>query len=279
MKLQNLCDVHTHTLFSRHAYSTIRENVEAAKERGLELLGSTDHFSDMLYPDDRMEADYHRHFQYLLCTKDWPDEADGVRLLHGCEVDIVDKNGAFFGDDVPVTRTITADPLPAGRETTLYNWVARHMDYVIASIHGKEFTKDLSAAETTEMYIRALERPEVLMLGHIGRSGLNFDFDEVLKRTKELGKLVEINEHSFGSTFRSEEGGASIDSRCRTIAERCAEWGIPVAVSTDAHNCWNIGRFDKALAMLEEIHFPQELIATRSADAFLEAVHSGVRHH
>ena len=43
MKLK--CDVHTHTLYSRHAYSTILENVAAAKEAGLELLGSTDHFS------------------------------------------------------------------------------------------------------------------------------------------------------------------------------------------------------------------------------------------
>ena len=31
-------DVHTHTLFSRHAYSTIQENVTAAKAQGLELL-------------------------------------------------------------------------------------------------------------------------------------------------------------------------------------------------------------------------------------------------
>ena len=42
-------DVHTHTLFSRHAYSTIQENVTAAKAQGLELLGSTDHFSSMLF--------------------------------------------------------------------------------------------------------------------------------------------------------------------------------------------------------------------------------------
>ena len=31
------CDTHTHTLYSRHAYSTIEENVRAAAERGLEL--------------------------------------------------------------------------------------------------------------------------------------------------------------------------------------------------------------------------------------------------
>ena len=35
------CDVHTHTLASRHAYSTIEENVRAAADQNFELLGST----------------------------------------------------------------------------------------------------------------------------------------------------------------------------------------------------------------------------------------------
>ena len=46
MQLQ--CDVHTHTIYSRHAYATILENVTAAKEAGLSPLGSTDHFSSIL---------------------------------------------------------------------------------------------------------------------------------------------------------------------------------------------------------------------------------------
>ncbi len=54
------CDTHTHTLYSRHAFSTIEENVRAAAEQGMELLATTDHFSDMLYPEVHI-----RHYQYL----------------------------------------------------------------------------------------------------------------------------------------------------------------------------------------------------------------------
>ena len=43
-------------------------------------------------------------------------------------------------------------------------------------------------------------------------------------------------------------------------------------MSTDAHICCDVGRTPNALAMLEEIHFPQELVATRSAEAFLAAM-------
>ena len=36
-------DPHTHTIASTHAYSTILENAKAAAERGIKLLGITDH--------------------------------------------------------------------------------------------------------------------------------------------------------------------------------------------------------------------------------------------
>ena len=44
-------DTHTHTIFSGHAYSTIEENVRAAKEAGMEALGITDHFSSLFVQD------------------------------------------------------------------------------------------------------------------------------------------------------------------------------------------------------------------------------------
>ena len=36
-------DIHTHTLASGHAYGTIREMAQAAGERGLQLLGISEH--------------------------------------------------------------------------------------------------------------------------------------------------------------------------------------------------------------------------------------------
>lgn len=36
-------DAHTHTIASGHAYSTLLENVNYAAEKGLELIGITDH--------------------------------------------------------------------------------------------------------------------------------------------------------------------------------------------------------------------------------------------
>lgn len=254
--LQNLCDTHTHTLYSRHAYSTIRENALVAHERGLELLGTTEHFSAMLFPEQHV-----RNFQYFVNFGIWPDEVDGVRLMHGCEADIVDLDGNLFGHDLVVDQNITGHPY--AHAMSLRDYIFRECDYVIASVHNKDFADGATVSQATDMYLAALQNPKVFELGHTGRSGVPFDVPAVVAEAARLHKAIEINEHTF------ECRGPEVADTCRGIAETCAELGCQVAVNTDAHICWAIGQTPHALAMLEEIHFPQELVATRSADAFL----------
>lgn len=265
------CDVHTHTLYSRHAYSTIEENVRAAVEMRMELIGSTDHFSSMVWGGPVEEGGGlgypERDYQYFGNCGSWPRVWNGVMVLHGCEADIVDLDGHFFGDDAPILFWRERHDLPEG--LTLKERVFSQCEYVVASVHDKSFADGATLAQTTNMYVRALEDPKVLVLGHSGRSGVPFDVDEVLAAAKDLHKLVEINEHSF------EIEGDHIPV-CRHIAERCAEMGVMIAVDSDAHVSAAMGRLDRCRAMLEEIHFPQKLVATRDAETFLAALRAGV---
>ena len=253
------CDTHTHTFYSRHAYSTIEENVRAAKEAGMTLLGSTDHFSDMLFGDYKEVKNY----QYLFCTNMWPRNWQGVTLLRGCEADIVDVDGHLFGHDIEVLKSTIGDTYDPPQN--LQKMVFDRCDYVIASVHAKRHTIGESIARNTQMYINALENPKVFFIGHIGRAGVPFELDEVLLRAKELHKPIEINEHSFSFEGHHKE-------LCRKIAERCAELGVSICINTDAHISIEIGHMDKAVNMLESIDFPQELIINRSREAFLKGL-------
>ena len=47
MKYQSVMDLHTHTVASGHAYCTLREMAKAASDKGLELLGITEHAPKM----------------------------------------------------------------------------------------------------------------------------------------------------------------------------------------------------------------------------------------
>jgi putative hydrolase len=264
--LHMACDVHTHTIFSRHAYSTIEENVRAAAELRVELLGSTDHFSCMLYPERDGAFDV-RDFQYLYNLSAWPRVWCGVRLLRGVEADIVDLDGHLFGWDSPITEEINGHPLAA--PTTLKDRVFGKIDYAIASIHDDSFADGASLAQTTACYVHALEDPKVLILGHTGRSGVPFDVDEVLSVAKEKGKLIEINEATLARHPQAV-------GQCQRIAERCAEMGVMVSTGTDAHISQSVGRVDHVRQMLERIHFPQKLVATRDAQTFLGVLERAV---
>ena len=254
------CDVHTHTLFSRHAYSTIGECVAAARATGLELLGSTDHFSCMTSPSLHV-----RDYQYFINFDVWPREWDGVHVLHGVEADIVDLEGHLFGWDIVYEKGITGRAFK--KPTTLQRLVWRNTDYVIASIHDQTFAEGATLAQTTDMFVRVLDDPKVLILGHMGRTGVPFDLDTVLLAAKERGKLIEINEHSFAPHY-----GKDRQRDCRRIAERCAELGVMISTGTDAHIACDVGRFDAVRALLDEVRFPEELIATRSARVFLDVL-------
>lgn len=260
----NKCDTHTHTLYSRHAFSTIEENVRAAAEQGMELLATTDHFSDMLYPEVTI-----KHYQYLFNQTMLPRTWYGVTLLRGVEADIIDLEGHLFGHGFAVDCNIVGMPYKTIRD--LDEFVASKQDYVIASVHGKRNLEGATVGQLTDMYVKALENQKVLILGHIGRSGLSIDVDGLLSAAKSMNKLIELNEHSF------DNGGEAGVKRCRRIAERCAELGVMVSLGTDAHVSCFIGKFDRTLQLLEEIHFPEELIASRSRESFLEALkRSGV---
>ena len=77
-------DVHTHTLASGHAYSTMKEMIEAAKEKGMKGLGITEHAPLM---DGTCKEIYFRNLRVV------PREIDGVRLLLGAECNVYDEEG------------------------------------------------------------------------------------------------------------------------------------------------------------------------------------------
>lgn len=259
-----LCDVHTHTLHSRHAYSTLEENVRAAAELGLELVGTTDHFSPMTSVGATFDAVPNlRDYQGFLNQDVLPRTWHGVSLLRGAEIDVAGIDGRLFGQGIPQPVNISGSRY--ADELDLCERVLSDMDYAIASVHYKGFADGATSVQVTDMYIKALEHPKVLILGHVGRSGLDFDVDALLTAARDLHKLVEINETSL----TARPAGAA---RCRRVAERAAELGCPVSLGTDAHVATQIGVFDATNALLDEVHFPEELVASRSRETFLAAI-------
>ena len=74
-----IMDMHTHTMASGHGYSTLKENIEAAKERGLRALGLSEHGPAM------PGGPHVFFFSNYRCI---PREYNGLRLFCGVEANI-----------------------------------------------------------------------------------------------------------------------------------------------------------------------------------------------
>ncbi|WP_300907987.1 PHP domain-containing protein, partial [Muribaculum intestinale] len=74
-------DLHTHTVASGHAFSTLQEMVAAAAEKGLQYLGITEHGPAV---EESCGMILFRNYRVV------PRMIDGVRLLMGVEMNILD---------------------------------------------------------------------------------------------------------------------------------------------------------------------------------------------
>ncbi len=216
-----IADMHTHTIASTHAYSTVKENAEAAAQQGLSMLAVTDHAPAM--PD----APHLWHFMNMGAL---PETLCGVKLVKGVEANIR-PDGSL---DLP-HRVLT------------------ELDWVIASMHGDVFPPSDDPQVQTAAYLEVAKNPYVDLIGHSGTEKFRYDYETVIKAFKEYGKVVEINEGSL----RVREGAAR---NCLEIARLCKKYEVMVCVDSDAHFCNLIGEVSQSLAMLESIDFPEKLV-------------------
>ncbi|MBE6062340.1 MAG: phosphatase [Clostridium butyricum] len=225
-------DVHTHTIASGHAYSTLIENAKAASEKGVKVLGTTEHGCDMPHAP---------HIWYFNNYKVLPRKMYGVTMLYGVEANIKDYDGNLDMDDNVLCQ----------------------MDVVIGSVHAGAVFKVGSIEENTRAFIKTIESGKVDILGHIGNPQVPINFEKVIKCAKENNVLIEINNSSF-TTSR-----VGSFENCSKVAEICKKLGVRIIINSDAHFCTKIGEFNEACSMLESIDFPEDLIINKDPNEFL----------
>lgn len=221
-------DTHTHTNVSDHAFSTLEENISAAKEMGLEGIAMTNHGPDL------GDGAVWFHFK---SARHLPKYIKGVRLITGAEVDITDERGTLDIDDS----------------------LLKNLELVIASFHTPCFPPHTAEETVTKAWLNTLENDNVDVLGHMGDGRYKCDYEAVIKKAKEKGKIIEINNHSFKVREGSREN-------CRAVALLCKKYSVPVVLSTDAHFSGEIGIVPDSIKLMEDIDFPEDLILNTSLE-------------
>lgn len=234
--MEILLDMHTHTLASGHAYSTIAEVAAAAAGQGLCAVGITEHAP-------KMPGTCHQfYFQNL---KVIPRMMNGIYVLFGAELNIIDYEGHV---DLP--------------EETLAS-----LDVTIASMHPPCLPFG-SIDSNTNAVIKAMENPYIDIIGHPDDGRYPLDYERVVKAAKATKTLLEINNSSL------KPSGFRLNTRENDVKmlKLCKQYRVPVILDSDAHFADDVGRMSYALQVVREVDFPKHLIANVRTKLFFDCL-------
>lgn len=191
-------DLHVHTTAS-DGRSSLREMALEAQRRGWAYLGITDHARQVGKGlDAALLARQAEEIDRL------NEELDGIVLLKGAEVDIL-EDGALDLPDEALAR----------------------LDYVIASVHGNF---NLPRDRQTERILRAMDNKHVRMLAHptgrllFERDAYEVDVERLVRHARQCGCVLELNAQPSRLDLN--------DTYCHMAKDE----GVRVAINSDAHS-------------------------------------------
>jgi DNA polymerase (family X) len=193
-------DVHMHTI-ETDGRNTIVEMAEAARERGYKYMAITDHSKNLAFANGLDDARAVEHIARIRATG---QKIEGIRVFAGIEVDIL-------GDGL----------------LDLSDSVLEQMDLVIASVHS-HFNQ--SAEEMTSRLLKAIENPNVSIIGHptgrilLRRDAYPYDMDAVLEAAARNKVAMELNAYPDRLDL--------CDRHLRMAKQR----GVKIVINTDSHH-------------------------------------------
>ncbi len=193
-------DLHMHTT-ATDGTASIREMIEAARERGLDYIAITDHSQRVSMARGLDPVRLRAHWAEIRKIR---EEYTDIEVLCGIECDILEDARMDLPDDV-----------------------LAEADWVIAVLHyglkqpGEQIMKRL---------LNAIRNPYVCVIGHPSgrlvsrRAGADIAWGDLFKAAADHGVMMEINADPHRLDLNDVHAAAARDM------------GIPIVISTDAHS-------------------------------------------
>lgn len=138
------------------------------------------------------------------------------------------------------------------------------MDYSIASLHEPCY-KSGTSSENTRAYLGAIENPLIHIIGHPDDSRFPVDYDTLVSAAAENHTLLELN----SSSLHPLSARMNAAENYRTMLELCKRYKASIIIDSDAHTEADVGNHVRALELIEELNFPEELIVNTSLNKLI----------
>jgi DNA polymerase (family 10) len=198
-------ELHAHSTSSDGAHS-IEQMAMAARDRGYEFIGITDHSQSLKIARGVSVEDLWKQIRFIDKLN---DRLDGIRVLKSAEVDILADGALDYPDDL-----------------------LRELDYTVCSVHSRF---GLDQSQQTNRILQAMDNRYFNILGHatgrllLKRPGYEIDIERIIAQAKQNGCFFEINSSPDRLDLSAEN------------ARLAHSAGIKIAISTDAHSTREFG--------------------------------------
>jgi len=226
--------LHCHSDYS-DGTATIEEMANAARERGWDYIGISDHSESAFYAGGLKRDKLLRQHDEIDRLN---SQMKGFRILKGIEADILADGRLDYDAEI-----------------------LDSFDYVIGSIHSR-FSMDGEAM--TKRVLAALDDPHLTILAHptgrllLSREPYALDVEAVLEKAAQVGVAVELN---------ADPHRLDLDWRyCR----QAKELGVTIEIGPDAHSTAALDNVHFGIGMARKAWLEAgEILNTRSADDVL----------
>jgi putative hydrolase len=214
--LTPVAELHSHTIISGHAFGTLEEMTRAAAALGLAVLAVTEHGPSMTGAPTP---------GFFEMTVRLPPVNHGVRVMVGCEANILDRHGRIDLDER----------------------LSRLQPFLLAGLHGRTpYPGDASPAANTDAIIGALANPSVHGISHPVQLRFPVEPKPLAEAACAHGKLLEVNlsvfallRHEDPETVRSHP----FVSATGELVSHMLDGGGHFMLNTDAHHMSELSSF------------------------------------
>ncbi len=232
-------DYHTHTTYS-HGKGGVLDNAEVAARKGLKQIAITDHGL--------------RHMALGIHRRELPDmiadckaatKKTGVLVLAGIENNLNSFDGTLDAKDSDLEML---DIIQGGYHKCVFApSLSQQFSFELRNLFSgmRSRSSQKLVAKNTDAYLKFIERYKPDFVGHLNRD-IHADALTVARFAKECGTYIELNGKRMSLTDAE--------------LEKMAEEGVRFVCNSDAHSPEKVGDMGLALAAVERLHIPYELI-------------------
>lgn len=193
-------DLHVHTRVT-DGKNSLEEMVDAAQKKGYQYIANTEHSKHVTVAKG---LDANALMEHIKKIDKINASLKNFTVLKGIELDILDDGSLDLPDEI-----------------------LKELDIVVCAIHYKF---NLPREKQTERVLRAMDNKYFNIFAHSTgklineRSPYDIDMEEVMKKAKETGCILELNSHPSRLDLD--------DIHCKMAKDM----GIKIAISTDSHS-------------------------------------------